>query len=108
MTTLQKKPAFLLMAKAAPLTSHPQFLLGLRARGLAPLLVTESLPPGVDASAEELARHNSALEGIQEVAVFTGSQQLAIQQRIATWPFRRGEGARRTVIYPTARSLVSC
>src|SRR2546429_7937853 len=89
MTTLQKKPAFLLMAKAAPLTSHPQFLLGLRARGLAPLLVTESLPPGVDASAEasakELARHSSALEGIQEVAVFTGSQQLAIQHRVATW-----------------------
>jgi hypothetical protein len=69
------KPAFLLMAKAAPLTSHPQFLQEVRARGLAPLLVTESLPPGV----------NLSTEGIEEVALFAGAQHLAIQHQVATW-----------------------
>jgi biotin carboxylase len=58
------------MAKAAPLIGHPLFLQELRARRLAPLVVTESPPAGV---------------AIQEVAVLDGAQHLAILEQAATW-----------------------
>ncbi len=82
--TNRKRPAFLLLAKLAPLTSHPLFLKELRQRALAPLLVTDMLPSGAGGPSE-LGRQNPVLAGLEDVAVLDGAHHLPILQRVAAW-----------------------
>ncbi len=71
-----RRPAFLLLANAGPVTGHPRFVEEMRAHGLAPLLVTDVVPTGPGAA---------AFAPFEVLEPIDSSQHLRILDRVSTW-----------------------